>query len=201
MKPKPLSSDKKRKIIEDYNTSSQYYDKRYREIQTQKYKKFFEKIQIQDNIILDAGCGTGLLLEHIFQIISRGTLIKFKYVGVDISINMLKKFQLKFDSLESPKFIALLLSDVENLPFRDNIFDKTFSITVFQNLVDIESAFNNLIRSGKAKFDIIITILKKASNLEKFGNLVKKRIEKYSFEYNPTIEDEIIWGTILKKLH
>ena len=199
MKPKPLLSDKKRKIIEDYNTSSQYYDKRYREIQTQKYRKFFEKIQIQNNIILDAGCGTGLLLEQIFQKISRGTRIKFKYVGMDISINMVKKFQLKFDNFGTPNYIALLLADVENLPFRDNIFDKTFSITVFQNLVDIESAFNNLIRSGKAKFDIIITILKKASNLEKFDNIVKKKLEKYSIEYNPTIEDVIIWGTFSKK--
>jgi ubiquinone/menaquinone biosynthesis C-methylase UbiE len=201
MKPKPLFSDKKRKIIEDYNKSSQYYDKRYRKIQTQKYRRFFENIQIQNNIILDAGCGTGLLLEHIFQKISIRTLFKFKYAGVDISISMLKKFKLKFYNLGISKSIDLVLADVENLPFRENIFDKVFSITVFQNLVDIERAFNNLLRSGKAKFDIVITILKKASNLEKFGNLVKKKLEKCSFDHNPTIEDEIIWGTISKKLY
>ncbi|MEJ2294945.1 MAG: class I SAM-dependent methyltransferase, partial [Candidatus Lokiarchaeota archaeon] len=185
MKPKPPLSDKKRKIIEDYNLSSQYYDKRYQEIQSQKYRRFFENIQIQNNIILDAGCGTGLLLEYIFQKTRLLTLIKYKYAGVDISINMLKKFQSKLDYFGIAKYFSLVLADVENLPFRDNIFDKIFSFTDFQNLVDIEKAFNDSIRSGKAKFDIIITILKKASNLEEFGNLVKKKLKKYSFDYNP----------------
>jgi ubiquinone/menaquinone biosynthesis C-methylase UbiE len=198
MKPKPPLSDKKRKIIEDYNLSSQYYDKRYQEIQSQKYRRFFENIQIQNNIILDAGCGTGLLLEYIFQKTRLLTLIKYKYAGVDISINMLKKFQSKLDYFGIAKYFSLVLADVENLPFRDNIFDKIFSFTVFQNLVDIEKAFNDSIRSGKAKFDIIITILKKASNLEEFGNTVKKKLKKYSFDCNPDMEDNIIWGSISK---
>jgi ubiquinone/menaquinone biosynthesis C-methylase UbiE len=201
MKSKPLLSDKKRKIIDDYNISSQYYDKRYREIQYQKYRRFFANVQIQNSIILDAGCGTGLLLEHIFQKTSLGTLIKYKYAGVDISINMLKKFQLKLDNLGIAKFISLVLADVENLPFRDNIFDKVFSVTVFQNLADIERAFNDSIRSGKVNLDIVITILKKASNLEEFGNLVKYKLKIYSFDYDPNIEDDIIWGTISKKQH
>ncbi|TFF69209.1 MAG: class I SAM-dependent methyltransferase [Promethearchaeota archaeon] len=200
MKTNPMYSDKKRKIISDYNSSFQYYDKRYKEIQLKKYARFFKKLKIQKNI-LDAGCGTGLLLEYIFRLQRSFNYLfaKFRYVGVDISLNMLKKFHIKLKALGNPRFVNLVLADIENIPFREDVFDEIFTITVFQNLDDIERGLDNLISVGKAKFDIIISILKKAPDVKHFDRLVKSKLEKYDFDYTHSLEDNIIWGTIIKK--
>jgi len=196
---KTIQSEKKRKIINDYNLSFQYYENRYKDIQLNKYARFFEKLRIQKNI-LDAGCGTGLLLEYIFnkQRMIKEESPRFRYTGVDISLNMLKRFNLKLEGLSFPKFINLILADIEYLPFRDNIFDEIFSITVFQNLADIERGLGNLIRVGIFKFDIVISILKKASKFKEFETLVKNMLEKYNCDYIHSLEDNIIWGTIIK---
>ncbi len=199
MKTNISHSNKKSKIIKDYNSSSQYYDKRYHDIQLKKYKRFLEEKWFQHRLIFDAGCGTGLILEQVSRYIRFNALSKCKYVGVDISLNMLKKFQLKLDNLGKPLIINLILADLENLPIRENIADIIFCITVFQNLTDIERGLDNLIRVGKTKCDIVMSILKKALELEKFNNLVRRKLEKYSFENNPHLEDIIIWGTIIKE--
>ena len=199
MKTNISDSNKKSKIIKDYNSSSQFYDDRYYEIQLKKYESFLEKKWFQNNIILDAGCGTGLILEQVSKCIKLKALSNCKYVGVDISLNMLKKFQLKLKNLGKPLIVSLILADLEYLPIRENIVDIIFSITVFQNLTDIERGLDNLIRVGKTKFDIIISILKKASEFEKFNDLVRMKLENYSFENNPYLEDIIVWGTVIKK--
>ncbi len=198
MKTNISHSNKKGKIIKEYNSSSQYYDNRYHDIQLKKYESFIEKKWFQKKIILDAGCGTGLILEQVSKYIKFKALSNCNYVGVDISLNMLKKFQLKLNNLGKALIVNLILADLENLPIRENIADIIFSITVFQNLTDIERGLDNLIRVGKAKFDIIISILKKASELEKFNDLVRMKLEKYSFENNPYLEDIIVWGTAIK---
>ena len=201
MRNNPNRSDKKRKIISDYNGSFQYYDKRYKEIQLNKYTRFSEKVRIQKNI-LDAGCGTGLLLEYLFNNLRSFTdlLPRFRYIGVDISLNMLKRFLRKLNGLEFPNFVNLVLADIENLPFRENSFDVIFTITVFQNLTDIKLGLDNLIRVGKKKFEIAISILKKATDVDKFDSLVKKELKSCDFDYNHSLEDNIIWGTLVKKV-
>ena len=199
MKTNPLHTDKKRKIINDYNSSFQHYDKRYGEIQLKKYIRFFENKKIQNKNILDAGCGTGLLLEYIFQNNKRNALPRYKYTGVDIALNMLKEFHLKLEGLGAKRIVNLVLADIENLPFRNNVFDEIFTITVFQNLNDIAKGLDNLVSVGKSRFDVVISILKKASGLEIFDTLVKQKLEELYFDYNHRIEDNIVWGTFSKK--
>lgn len=200
MKNNSIRSDKKSKIISDYNNSFQYYDKRYKEIQLNKYTRFFEKLSIQKNI-LDAGCGTGLFLEYIFDYLRKFKDFspRFRYTGVDISLNMLKRFQVKLDGLGLPKSVDLVQADIENLPFREDVFDEIFTITVFQNLTDIKLGLDNLIRVGKNKFELVISILKKAKEFEKFNILVKNILKNYDFNYNNSVEDKIFWGSIIKK--
>ncbi|TFG16843.1 MAG: class I SAM-dependent methyltransferase [Promethearchaeota archaeon] len=199
MKTNPLNTDKKRKIINDYNSSFQYYDKRYGEIQLKKYRRFFENRKIQNKKILDAGCGTGLLLEYIFQKDKLKAFPRYKYTGVDIALNMLNKFHLKLEALGAKRIVNLVVADIENLPFRNNVFDEIFSITVFQNLNDIGRGLDSLVRVGKSRFDLVISILKKASGLEIFDTLVKQKLVEYYFDYNHRIEDNIVWGTFSKK--
>ena len=189
-------SDKKGDIIKKYNSSSFYYEKRYRDIQLYKFKTFLRRDSLRKKIILDAGCGTGLLMDQIFHIDDLSDQLKSNYVGIDISLNMLNILKLKLNESDKVKLINLILADLESLPFRKNIFDCVFSITVFQNLVNLENGVENLIRVGKNKSEITISILKKKLNMKEFEELVVNKIYDYQIYNNPKIEDFFIIGKI-----
>jgi len=72
--------------------------------------------------ILDVGCGPGVFLE---EAAARGHLA----VGIDISESMVRKAEKMLHQRDlSAAFV--LQGDVENLPFRDNIFDAVLCIGV-----------------------------------------------------------------------
>lgn len=82
--------------------------------------------------ILDAGCGTGYLL----QFVCSGE----KGVGVDISGEALKMARELFPQ---HKFIK---ADMAKLPFSNEYFDKIFSFNVIEHLEDQEKAMGELKR-------------------------------------------------------
>ncbi|MBS7252163.1 MAG: class I SAM-dependent methyltransferase, partial [Candidatus Freyarchaeota archaeon] len=59
---KDQNSSKKKMSL--YDQTAWIYDRRYREIQEEKYKSILSKIALHKrDLVLDAGCGTGLLME------------------------------------------------------------------------------------------------------------------------------------------
>ena len=125
---KPVKKNKKREIIDKYNQTSEFYDRRYIKIQEDKYRLILNDITINEKLILDTGCGTGLLFDYMESSFENLNSQDFHYVGMDISINMLKRFQFKID--QKSKKIHLILSDLENLPLREKIFDLLFFIMI-----------------------------------------------------------------------
>ena len=123
MKPLNKDLDKKKNIIEKYNSTSSFYDDRYRKIQKEKYKILFRNCNLNYKTILDAGCGTGLLIEYVFNINIDNIKKKVKYVGIDISWKMLIHFSNKTRKLKNIVNTCLVLGDIENLPFRDDSFN------------------------------------------------------------------------------
>ncbi len=198
MKTNTIHIDKKRQIIEKYNSSFQYYDKRYHEIQSNKFRTFLKEYIFREKIILDAGCGTGLLADFALKCVRTITRLKWNYVGADISRNMLKMFKLKLSYSRISQHIHLIVADLEYLPFRKNIFDEIFSITAFQNLYDFEEGLDNLIRVGKNNIEIVLSILKKKVTIAKFNKLVQYKIENYEIYDVPHLEDFILQGHIFK---
>ncbi|MFX1409209.1 MAG: class I SAM-dependent methyltransferase [Promethearchaeota archaeon] len=194
------TTDKKKKIISNYNKTAYFYDNRYREIQEQKYKVILNKnYRLKSKVILDVGCGTGLFLEFIIELKGQSNYIPFIYVGTDISWKMLKIFRIKFQKLKLKSEFNLVLADVENIPFRDDIFHSIFSLTSFQNLPNIDKAVKNLYRVGQNEADITISILKKKSNLTELKNLLNPILESLTSINKEDLEDFIIQGKLLKK--
>ena len=72
-------------------------------------------------LILDAGCGTGIFT---LDILSAGPRV----VGLDLSFPMLMRAR---EKAGSHPFEAVL-GDMMNLPFPEGIFDKVVSITCFE---------------------------------------------------------------------
>ena len=126
-------SKKKQEIIKNYNDTSHFYDQRYSQIQEEKFEILLNNLELNEKEILDAGCGTGLLLDFINNLKNYSD-VNFNYIGIDISLNMLKEFQSKLSNKSTLWKVNLLLADIEFLPFRENIYDLIFSITAFQNL-------------------------------------------------------------------
>jgi len=85
--------------------------------------------------MLDAGCGTGIFT---LDFLAAGAQV----VGLDISFPMLK--------LAAKKVIAYpfqpVQGDMLSLPFRDNYFDKTVSITALEFIEDGPGAVKELFR-------------------------------------------------------
>lgn len=189
-------STKKKKIIEDYNSTSSFYDKRYEKIQMQKFDLILKDFNYEYKTMIDAGCGTGLLFEYIlFEKEQNKTL---SYIGTDISWMMLKEFQKKLEKLQINVNLNLILSDLEYMPLRSNIFNSIVSFTSLQNLGNLKVGVNELMRIAKNGAQFKISILKKNLNPKKFIKIVKSYIKDLEVKSIENMEDYLIQGTVLK---
>lgn len=166
----------KKKIQESYDAlGGRIYDIRYTEEQNKKYKIILDRIPPRsDNLILDCGCGTGLFLE----------MIKVQSVGIDLSIILLEK-ALERNLLGN---FNLVQADIEYLPFRNQVFNQIYSVTVFHNLKNPENGLNEIKRVSKKDSQIVVTGLKKAYSEKKFFLL----LNKMGFTFDLISSDELI---------
>ncbi len=199
MEEQSKNCNKKKKIIEKYNSTSDFYDKRYKAIQEEKYEIVLKNYKANEKIILDMGCGTGLFFDYITKSIKKQGEIKCNYVGVDISWNMLLRFKSKVINYNFNKYaLNLLLSDMEYLPFRENIFYSMFSLTSFQNLPHIQIGIIESFRVSKNNADYKFSILKKNLDLQWLLKILKPKIEEIEVIEKENLEDIIIQGKVLK---
>ncbi|MEM4644182.1 MAG: methyltransferase domain-containing protein [Candidatus Methanomethylicaceae archaeon] len=166
----------KLELVRSYNATAHLYDDRYKDEQMPKISFLLDKIRPKEgDILLDVGCGTGLLFER-----ANCRLI----VGVDISINMLREAK-KRAAAESKqksdgkiKDVELILADAEFLPIRSESVDVVVSITALQLSGDQESAVSEVLRVLKDQGSFGIGIIKKA----KIPNGLPKGTEIHNVE-------------------
>lgn len=146
-----MQADKKNDIRSKYNITADFYNNRYGDIQYEKYSRMLNSMELK-GMILDLGGGTGMLSDFLDK----------EVIGVDFSINMLKKSGNKYK----------ILADAEHLPFKNNIFDFVLSFTLLQNLPGFK-VFKEVKRILKPDSLFILTTLKK-----KYMKNVYKILEK-----------------------
>ncbi|MFQ6088848.1 MAG: class I SAM-dependent methyltransferase [Candidatus Methanofastidiosia archaeon] len=146
---------KKERIKKEYDRSAEFYDRRYKKIQFEKYRGTI-KLSLENLKILDLGCGTGLLS----MFLSRKDL-----VGIDLSFKMLKV---------AKKRCKVVQADIDHLPFRDSIFDLVFSFTSLQNLPYYNVAIREVLRVLKKNGLFIFSILNKKSYLQVAEDVEKR---------------------------
>ncbi|MFX0136242.1 MAG: class I SAM-dependent methyltransferase [Candidatus Hodarchaeota archaeon] len=182
------SIQKKFDIISKYDQTAKHYDKRYNSIQNLKFNLIFQKIKkFKTDIILDLGCGTGLLFNLLKN---RADLL----VGMDISKKML---EIALISKKS-NYLHLICADAEFLPFRNNIFSTIFSITVLQNLPNPVISINEVSRVCKKGGFTIFTALKKDLELKQFENMFNRTNLKEILTWNMHETED--FATIRKKI-
>lgn len=103
-------------------------------------------------IILDAGCGTGVFT---LDILSSGSHV----IGLDISLPMLRRAG---EKLRGCRF-EMVLADLLNLPFPKNFFDKVISITSLEFIENGKGALGELFRVTKKGGPIVVATLNSLS--------------------------------------
>ena len=109
-------------------------------------KELISKIQLQDKIVFDYGCGTGRIWTSLLD------KNPAKIIGCDISQKMLYKLKEKYPRAEIYQSKDLNLSFLD-----DNTCDIIISTLVIAHISDIEKMFSGWERILKDKSDIIIT--------------------------------------------
>lgn len=117
---------------------------------------------------LDAGCGVGSYSDILLE---KG----FTLVGFDISENMIKVCRSKYAERDS---IALMLADIEYLPFQHSSFDMVLCIDMLVYVSEVSRKFvlqnlANLLKTGGV---IIVEVKNKACPAYWFNRFRKDRL-------------------------
>jgi ubiquinone/menaquinone biosynthesis C-methylase UbiE len=103
-------------------------------------------------MILDAGCGTGVFTRDI---ISSGSQV----IGLDISFPMLRRARERSGGV---RFLPIW-GDISTLPFREESFDKVVSITALEFIDDAKSAVAELFRVARRGGLVVVATLSSRS--------------------------------------
>jgi ubiquinone/menaquinone biosynthesis C-methylase UbiE len=106
----------------------------------------------QGEIILDAGCGTGIFT---LDILSSGS----KVIGLDLSLPMLRRAEKKLKGYP----FQIVLADMLNLPFPESFFDKVVSVTALEFVEEGKAAVGELFRVTKRGGRILVATLNSLS--------------------------------------
>jgi ubiquinone/menaquinone biosynthesis C-methylase UbiE len=156
---------KKRSVMRRYNLTAKMYDKRYSQEQQAKYKAALESLSLtSDSKVLDLGCGSGIFFN---QIASKTKAV----VGLDISRELLL---LAKDHARKLGNVFLVQADADHLPFINGAFSYVFAFTVLQNMPNPTETLRELQISASADACFVVTGLKAAISLEKFGIILQK---------------------------
>jgi ubiquinone/menaquinone biosynthesis C-methylase UbiE len=195
---KKKEKKKKKEIIDSYNSDSynEIYDRRYKSIQFEKFEPFYDSANEDPLILLDYGCGTGLLwnfYDSKYQINNQSDKIRF--ISIDISKGMLNLFKNKLYLANNfPKMhykdVHLVCCDGEHLPFRSNNFKYIYAITSLQNLPDVDLGLKEINRVKKKGGIIAISYLQKKISKDLLEKKLKNSFEGYQIKLLKTHSTE-----------
>ena len=170
-----MGAGEKRRIRKSYDElGGKLYDERYELEQTSKYDIILRhSVLSTDDIVLDDGCATGLLLERLHS----------WCIGIDISSSLLST---ALSRLRKIAHIFLIQADADHLPLRFHIFKKVFSVTMIQNTPKPELAFREMRRVVRGDSEVMVTALKKSFTSQGFRRLITAS----GFTLKYFIEDE-----------
>ena len=166
-----LEWKQKRGTMRHYDQQAAIYNVQYVGEQDAKIEEALSIIELKPNdVILDLGCGTGFLFQHINK---RVELL----VGIDLSQKALQKAKKRTKNMPN---MVLVRADADNTPFPSHIFDKVFAITLLQNMPDPMKTITEMKRISKPQVIFALTGLKKKFTQESFADLLNKAQLKVS---------------------
>ncbi len=151
-------------IIKSYNKQAHLYDELHGNEQMAKYHIVLKKIAYTLSKVktcLDCGCGTGLLLGELTNLIS-------SIVGFDISGEMLKQASRKvcYNGLH------LIRGDSNNIPIADGIFDLIFAFTLLDGEVNGMDTLIELRRTCSPHGILVVSMLRTCPAVSRLKDII-----------------------------
>ena len=150
-----------------YDELAPLYDELYGEEQRVKYEAALRYVSHKGKLVLDVGCGTGMLLEHLEGV--------EYYVGLDSSKGMVLMAKRRLRRINTPS--DLVLARGELMPFRESIFTLVTSFTVIHEKPEM---LEEMLRVAKGSSTIIISILRKCPDTL---NIILDKLERLKVRY------------------
>lgn len=104
-----------------------------------------------DDLVLDVGTGTGLIIPWIAEHLTTG-----KVIGIDISEKMLARARERAEKCGVAHRVELKIDDAENMSFRDGTFDKIIATYTMTTVPEPEKTFREMVRVLKDDGKIVI---------------------------------------------
>jgi len=179
----------KRGTILHYDQQAAIYDEQYLDEQDAKIEDILNSIRLGSNeLVLDLGCGTGFLFQHINK---RVELL----VGIDISSKALREAKKRTKNMPN---VVLIRADADNTPFPDHIFDRIFAITLLQNMPNPMKTITEMKRIGKPQAIFAVTGLKKKFTTKSFVDLLERaRLKVVTLNTNQRLKGHVVVCTNL----
>ena len=169
-----------------YDETAPVYHRRYRQIQRIKYQAITPLLV--RGLIIDVGVGTGIGLPSL-----KGFS---PVVGVDGAIEMLRVAHKQIEGLgQRTQVVSLVCAFAEALPFRECVTPTVISITVIQNLTDIQQGVEELIRILQMDGIVAVTSLSRILPLHELVKNFDVTMKKIAQFENLADEDD---GLILQ---
>ncbi len=163
-----MNSNKKEEVINHFDEFSLHdkWSKLYLDVtnpenydfvmRRKKLEGLLDPIAIPGRRVLDIGCGTGIMA-HFF--VGKGC----QYIGTDASSKMIEQARVRHLSKKNNK-IRFIISDVEELNFKDNCFDIILAAGLIEYFDNCSKALLEMIRILKPEGILIITLPRKCLN-------------------------------------
>lgn len=160
------SPEEKRDVMRYYDELAVAYDTLHGDEQDLKIELALDAVRSRDSdLVLDVGCGTGLLFDHIEESVGQ-------IVGVDFSPGILKVAAERCRNLRKGYKVSMIRADADSLPFPEEIFDKVFAFTLLQNMPDPVMTLQETMRVARTDSMIVITGLKKFFSEERIKSVL-----------------------------
>lgn len=155
---------KKRRMMRRYNATANIYDMLYGEEQTAKIDAALkDDLAKARGLVLDVGCGTGLLFQHVAEKSER-------VIGLDLSKKNLASASKKAKEFKN---VNLVLADADFMPFNKGLFDSVYVFTVVQNIPRPGETLAEIRKVARVDFSMVVTGLKKCFSREAFISLLE----------------------------
>ena len=150
------------------------WDELYYQTEPEQLTDLMKRFQIRKgDWILDVGTGTGILLPHLNSLKGK----EGKLFALDFSSEMLSVAKSKLPH----SGIEFINSDVENMPFDDEIFDRVICFACFPH-------FGNKFKS----LEEMSRILKKGGKLFIAHLLSSQEIKEHHFSAGEEVKDDVL---------
>lgn len=157
---------KKRRVMICYDTTASIYDRRYAEEQAAKVEAALKNVRIgKEWVILDVGCGTGILFDHVADEADG-------IVGLDFSKKCLLQAKERMRN-KKLRNVQLIQADADNMPFHNEVFNTVFAMTILQNTPSPNETLAEIKRVSRNDAPFVVSGLKKIFTKEGFERLLK----------------------------